>query len=143
MEKAMSLPGPLLAQASHPQTAEGKRNWSWSAMHPGEQPSSAATLPESEGSFWDFLDIINPLQHIPILGSVYRAVTGDTIGAPARILGGTLFGGPLGFLSGTAGTILAETTGGDVGEHVLASLGSGTSAQSAASAYAKSAALRV
>jgi hypothetical protein len=30
-------------------------------------------------SFWDVLDVFNPLQHIPLLNSVYREVTGDQI----------------------------------------------------------------
>jgi len=50
-------------------------------------------------TFWDFLDIINPLQHIPGISSLYRAVTGDEIGSVAKIAGGTLFGGPLGAAS--------------------------------------------
>ncbi|MBT5013959.1 MAG: hypothetical protein HON02_05865, partial [Rhodospirillaceae bacterium] len=28
-------------------------------------------------TFLDFLDIINPLQHIPVVGSLYRDMTGD------------------------------------------------------------------
>ena len=54
------------------------------------QPTAAAsTTPEtvtnSASNFWgddgfsfgDILDLINPLQHIPIVGTIYRAVTGD------------------------------------------------------------------
>ncbi|MDP6473864.1 MAG: hypothetical protein QF894_03030 [Alphaproteobacteria bacterium] len=29
--------------------------------------------------FDDFLDLINPLQHIPIISTIYREITGDTI----------------------------------------------------------------
>lgn len=92
-----------------PRTADGKRNWSWSAVHPGQQKPSAQTVPQGEGSFWDFVDIINPLQHIPIVSTVYRAVTGDSISAPARVIGGFLFGGPVGMLAGTAGAVMAAT----------------------------------
>ena len=49
-------------------------------------------------TFGDVLDIINPLQHIPIVSSIYRMATGDEIGVGSRILGGALFGGPLGLL---------------------------------------------
>lgn len=97
------------AEQNVPRTADGKRNWSWSAVHPGQQKPSAQTVPEAEGSFWDFVDIINPLQHIPIISTVYRAVTGDSISAPARVLGGLLFGGPAGMLAGTAGAVMAAT----------------------------------
>lgn len=46
--------------------------------------------------FGDLLDILNPLQHIPIVGNLYRKATGDEIGAAARVAGGALFGGPIG-----------------------------------------------
>jgi len=42
------------------------------------------------------IDIANPLQHIPIVGSIYRQVTGDEISTPAKIAGDTLYGGALG-----------------------------------------------
>ena len=48
-------------------------------------------------SFSDALDIVNPLQHIPVVSWIYREISGDTIGAPASIAGGALFGGPIGF----------------------------------------------
>ncbi len=99
---------PLLAPADLPRTQEGKRNFAWSALHPGEKPSSADTLPETGGGFGALLDIVNPLQHIPIVGSIYRALTGDTLSAPGRILGDLLFGGPIGFLAGIASTLAEE-----------------------------------
>jgi len=37
--------------------------------------------------FKDVLRALNPLQHVPVVGTIYRAVTGDTIPAPLRILG--------------------------------------------------------
>ncbi|MGB6086494.1 MAG: hypothetical protein WBF74_07845, partial [Parvibaculum sp.] len=33
-----------------------------------------------EFGFSDFLDVINPLQHIPIVSSIYRELTGDELG---------------------------------------------------------------
>ena len=38
-----------------------------------ERMGDAEDAPEREFSFGDFLDIINPLQHIPIIGTIYRA----------------------------------------------------------------------
>ncbi|MDK9721088.1 MAG: hypothetical protein OEL53_07875 [Rhodospirillales bacterium] len=73
-------------------------------------------------SFWDFLDVINPLQHIPVVSTLYRAVTGDEIGAVPRIVGGTLFGGPLGLLGAVANEVVRADTGQDLGEHALAFL---------------------
>jgi hypothetical protein len=77
-------------------------------------------VPEVELSFGDFLDLINPLQHIPIVGPIYRAVTGDEISGPAKILGGMLFGGPLGFMAAIVDTVVAQATGRDLGETVMA-----------------------
>lgn len=75
---------------------------------------------DEEMSFWDILDVINPLQHIPIVNNLYREATGDTIGVAARLAGGTLFGGPLGLIASAANCILEESTGHDVGGHMIA-----------------------
>jgi hypothetical protein len=55
--------------------------------------------------FADLLDMINPLQHIPIVSSVYRHFTGDTVKPPSKIIGGGLFGGPIGAVASLASTI--------------------------------------
>jgi hypothetical protein len=87
--------------------------------------------------FHDLLDAINPLQHLPVISSVYRWITGDTIGNIPRIVGDALYGGIPGFVSGVFGVLLKEETGKDVGEHVVATLfgdsnsGSAPPAQSA------------
>ena len=47
-------------------------------------------------TFGDVFDLINPLQHIPFLGGLYRKLTGDTIDPAIRLAGGVLFGGPIG-----------------------------------------------
>ena len=43
--------------------------------------------------FSDILDIVNPLQHIPLVSNLYQSATGDTMGAIAQIVGGGVFGG--------------------------------------------------
>lgn len=77
--------------------------------------------------FHDVLDTINPLQHIPVVGAVYRWLTGDEPGNVARVAGDTLYGaGPIGFVVGLASVALKEWTGKDPGETALALLtGSG------------------
>jgi hypothetical protein len=47
-------------------------------------------------TFGDIIDIVNPLQHIPIVNNIYRKITGDVIAPAMEIAGGALFGGPLG-----------------------------------------------
>ncbi|HUK00434.1 MAG TPA: hypothetical protein VLV85_19435 [Stellaceae bacterium] len=73
-------------------------------------------------SFRDILDIINPLQHLPIIGSVYRWLTGDRPGAVAQVAGDALYGGPIGAAVGFVGTALEDNSGRDVGERVLTAM---------------------
>ncbi len=83
-------------------------------------------VPDSEISFGDFLDVIwdviNPLQHIPIIGNIYRSLTGDTISGPARVAGAALYGGPIGMLAGIVNAIAAEISGDDLGGSLIASI---------------------
>jgi hypothetical protein len=71
-------------------------------------------------TFADILDIINPLQHIPIVSTLYREISGDKIAMLPRILGGSLFGGPIGAAVAVANAALAQGTGKDLGEHAVA-----------------------
>lgn len=73
-------------------------------------------------TFFDFLDIINPLQHIPLISNIYRNMTGDTLDPAPRVLGGTLFGGPIGLIASIISVIVEEGTGKDPGDHLLALL---------------------
>lgn len=93
------------------------------AMRRGED--GPPEVPESDLSFWDLLDVVNPLQHIPIVGSVYRAVTGDEIAAPARIAGGMLYGGVVGLVASVTSLAVERESGRDPGGHLLAMLGMG------------------
>lgn len=75
--------------------------------------------------FGDVLDAINPLQHIPVVSSIYRKMTGDELAPGARIAGGSIFGGPVGFVSGLINSAIEGATGKDVSDHVLALLPGG------------------
>jgi hypothetical protein len=70
--------------------------------------------------FRDILDIVNPLQHIPVISSIYRWVTGDRPGEAAQIAGDALYGGPIGVAFGLLGAATEDSAGHDLGEHVLA-----------------------
>lgn len=73
------------------------------------------------------LDIANPLHHIPFVGHLYRAISGDEITPEASITGGFLYGGPLGALGGAASILFdnmissnssfASNGGGDAPRH--------------------------
>ncbi|NQU57288.1 MAG: hypothetical protein HQ513_08635 [Rhodospirillales bacterium] len=74
-------------------------------------------------TFLDFLDIINPLQHIPVVGTLYREMTGDQIDPGSRIAGGTLFGGPVGAAVSLVDVAVEQSSGQDMGEHMMALFG--------------------
>ena len=66
------------------------------------------------------LDVINPLQHLPVISTIYRHMTGDEISPAARIAGGALYGGPVGLAMGVVNAAVESNTGKDMGETVLA-----------------------
>jgi hypothetical protein len=79
--------------------------------------------PDQSGSFAGFLSAINPLQHIPVVGNIYRAITGDVPAPAARVLGGALLGGPIGLIVSAANAIFEQDTGHEFGGQILALLG--------------------
>ena len=68
-------------------------------------------------TFFDFLDIINPLQHVPVISTIYRSITGDQIDPGSRIAGAILFGGPLGGALASMDVAVKHKTGSDIVEH--------------------------
>lgn len=82
--------------------------------------NQAPAVHDSGFSFHDILNIVNPLQHIPIVSTLYRAITGDTIKPFDKIAGDTLYGGVIGFVSSMADTVFQAVTGKDFGDTVLA-----------------------
>jgi hypothetical protein len=75
--------------------------------------------PPQDFTFDDFLDIINPLQHLPIVSVIYRALTGDQIKPAMRILGDIGYGGPMGFMSSCAQVLFEAIFGDDIGGTVI------------------------
>lgn len=101
---------------------------------PAARPAPPANTPAEERGLWDrmwgkegfsfgaLLDIVNPLQHIPVVSTIYRAITGDTIGPAPRMAGGALFGGVVGLIASAADSAVEAITGKDTGRHVMAML---------------------
>ncbi len=83
-------------------------------------PAAAST--DDDFGFDALIDTINPLQHIPIVSTLYRELTGDKMGAPADIVGGALYGGVFGFFSAVGNEFFKAMTGQDVGETILSAL---------------------
>jgi hypothetical protein len=87
------------------------------AAAPVVQPAQGFSL---GSAFHDLLDIINPLQHLPVIGTLYRAITGDTMGTVEKIAGDALYGGLWGAVGAVADTAFEAVTGKDFGSTVLA-----------------------
>ena len=85
-------------------------------------PDRPDDTPASDLGLADLLDVINPLHHIPLVGNVYRVLTGDTISGPAQVAGATLYGGPIGLVSGLVKAVASEINGADPGDTLVARL---------------------
>ncbi|PZQ46269.1 MAG: hypothetical protein DI551_05445 [Micavibrio aeruginosavorus] len=91
-----------------------------------DEPIATATKDSAQNdeySFNDVLDIINPLQHLPVIGTLYRKFTGDTIKPMSDIIGGAIFGGPIGAVASTVNVCVKGTTGKDITENAFAMAG--------------------
>jgi hypothetical protein len=62
-----------------------------------------------EMTFAQFLEGLNPLHHLPVVGSIYRAATGTEIHPVMRVLGGGVLGGPVGMILGAIGAAFEMT----------------------------------
>jgi hypothetical protein len=116
----------LLRQRSDQQPVE---IMSASAIQPNSvsppAPAPRAAVNSHGFSFHQLLSALNPLQYLPVVGTIYRAATGDVIPDAVRCAGSMLasglLGGPIGLLSNIALTIGEKATGIDP-EQIVAGL---------------------
>lgn len=92
-----------------------------------------APPPSRHTVFGDLLSELNPLQYVPVIGTIYRALTGDVISDEARTVGSLvvsgLTGGPVGIAMNVATLAVEKLTGIDpdrIGQSVLAEIGVGS-----------------
>jgi hypothetical protein len=75
-------------------------------------------------TFDDVLDMVNPLQHIPVASKYYQEATGDTASEGAMLVGGAVFGvlagGILGLATALVNAAVRHGSGKDLPEHALA-----------------------
>ena len=110
------------------------------------QRPHAASQPQPS-FFHRLLSELNPLQYVPVVGTIYRAMTDDTIPETARFAGSLvvsgLTGGPIGVAINLGTTALEKLTGIDpesIGAHLLADIGIGSQPSSHATPASKPAA---
>jgi hypothetical protein len=81
----------------------------------GSQAAKTAAVEDHGFSFHDLLSAMNPLQYLPVVGTIYRALTGDVIPEALRRAGSLvvsgLLGGPVGLIVSIAETIAEKITG--------------------------------
>ncbi len=61
--------------------------------------------------FSDILDIVNPLQNLPVVSDIYRKVTGDATSPGSKVAGGALFGGVGGLIAGFFSSTVEQVSG--------------------------------
>jgi hypothetical protein len=89
------------------------------AWNPDAPDEVVLTDGKSRG-FGDLLQALNPLQNLPVVGTIYRELTGQTIEPSARVIGGLIYGGPIGMASALVNAIVEDDSGKDIGGHMLA-----------------------
>lgn len=94
---------------------------------PGPPAVGQTTVAHGPGvSFHDILSALNPLQYLPVVGTIYRAATGDVIPEALRRFGSLvvsgLMGGPIGLAVNIALTAVEKATDLDPEKIVAAGL---------------------
>jgi len=72
-------------------------------------PAVALGTPTNPVTFDDVLSAMNPLQYLPVVGTIYRVLTGDDANPGLRtaisMVSGLLLGGPIGLLTNIGGAL--------------------------------------
>ncbi|WP_162917257.1 hypothetical protein [Dongia deserti] len=129
--QASSAPGPIpgsrrgadgvweLPRLPDKDEREMLRGQKWRVVE-SEQASKLFLGPDGEFGWDDFLDIINPLQHIPLVNVAYRAITGDEIYGAARMVDVAF--GPLAAVSTVVDLAFRDVTGESMASNAVAAL---------------------
>jgi hypothetical protein len=93
-------------------------------VEPSGRKNDAADVASMDMSFEDVIDLINPLEHIPVLSSLYRGISGETISPVSRIAGDALYGGVFGVASAALSAL------GAIGDEIITANNGGQSVSS-------------
>jgi hypothetical protein len=92
----------------------GKSPGSFIPINTGLKASEASAdkpVEPHESFFHHLLDVVNPLQHLPVIGTIYRAITGERLDPVEKIAGDTLYGGLWGAVTSIADVAFESLTG--------------------------------
>jgi hypothetical protein len=82
--------------------------------------TKTASTDTDHKSFWDDLwDTVNPLEHFPVVSTIYDKITHNHVGDLEKVAGDTLYGGPVGLASSLANVAFEHITGKSFGDMVL------------------------
>lgn len=97
-----------------------------------EDPESQMLFlgPDRQFGWDDFADIVNPLQHIPLVNIAYRALSGDEIYGAARLFDAGF--GPIAGMSTVADLAITSTTGSSMEDQAMAAIFGGDEADNLA-----------
>ena len=71
-----------------------------------EEEQELSSNAKTKLTFLDLIDAANPLQHIPLVSTIYRNVSGDSISDVPKFIGGALYGGPIGLVAALGSYII-------------------------------------
>lgn len=91
--------------------------------------SAPAESSSHQGFFQHLWNVVNPLQHVPVIGTIYRAITGEHLDAVEKIAGDSLYGGIWGAISSVADVAFEGLTGKSFEDTALALFKSGHGAK--------------
>ena len=108
-----------------------------------EDPEATRLFLGEDGKFgWDdFVDLINPLQHIPLVNIAYRAITGDEINGAARLVDFAF--GPVAGVSTALDLAFRDVAGDSMANTAVAALFGSEEGGEALTEYTTAAAIQV
>ena len=92
-------------------TSPGKAGAGSASVSAQSGGAAADTQQPHEGFFHHLWNVVNPFQHVPVIGTIYRAITGEHLDPVEKIAGDTLYGGLWGAVSSVADVAFESITG--------------------------------
>lgn len=87
-----------------------------------EQAQGHEAAPAPDFTMGEFIDILNPLQHIPGINTLYQNFTGDEASVRSRAIGSSLFGllgGPVGMVGLMAANMVQMSVTGELEQETM------------------------
>lgn len=94
-----------------------------SRIEPSPSTTARAARPGAQRlDFQSLIASLNPLMHVPVIGGIYSAATGERPIPAVRIFVATLLAGPIGLAAAIADSVVEEATGKTMVEQAIAAI---------------------